>query len=25
MFIENFNRYNDKGSEFDYSSAGPQL
>jgi len=25
MFIENFNRYNDKGSQFDYSSAGPQL
>jgi phosphoenolpyruvate carboxykinase (ATP) len=25
MFIENFNRYNDNGSEFDYSSAGPQL
>jgi phosphoenolpyruvate carboxykinase (ATP) len=24
-FIENFNRYNDNGSEFDYSSAGPQL
>ncbi|KIM05348.1 MAG: phosphoenolpyruvate carboxykinase [Sulfurovum sp. AS07-7] len=25
MFIDNFNRYNDNGSEFDYSSAGPQL
>jgi phosphoenolpyruvate carboxykinase (ATP) len=24
-FIENFSRYNDKGSEFDYSSAGPQI
>ncbi len=24
-FIENFNRYNDNGSEFDYSSAGPKL
>jgi len=25
MFVENFNRYNDNGSEFDYSKAGPQL
>ena len=25
MFIENFNRYNDSGSEFDYSAAGPKL
>jgi phosphoenolpyruvate carboxykinase (ATP) len=25
MFIENFNRYNDNGSEFDYSVAGPKL
>jgi len=25
MFIENFNRYNDSGSEFDYSVAGPKL
>ena len=25
MFIANFNRYNDDGSEFDYSKAGPQL
>jgi len=24
-FIKNFNRYNDNGSEFDYSTAGPQL
>ncbi len=24
-FIENFERYNDKGSEFDYSIAGPQI
>ncbi len=24
-FIENFDRYNDNGSEFDYSTAGPQL
>ncbi len=24
-FIENFSRYNDNGSEFDYSSAGPQV
>ena len=24
-FIENFNRYNDSGSEFDYSVAGPKL
>ncbi len=24
-FIENFSRYNDNGSEFDYSSAGPQI
>jgi phosphoenolpyruvate carboxykinase (ATP) len=25
MFIENFNRYNDRGSEFDFSSAGPRI
>ncbi|WP_373031527.1 phosphoenolpyruvate carboxykinase (ATP) [Sulfurovum sp.] len=25
MFIENFKRYNDESSEFDYSAAGPQL
>ncbi len=25
MFIENFHRYDDKGGEFDYASAGPQL
>jgi len=25
MFIENFNRYNESGSEFDYSAAGPKL
>jgi len=25
MFIENFERYNDRGAEFDYSSAGPKL
>ncbi len=25
MFIANFDRYNDRGSEFDFSSAGPQL
>jgi len=25
MFVENFNRYNDSGSEFDYSTAGPKL
>jgi len=25
MFIKNFDRYNDKGSEFDYSTAGPKL
>ncbi|MEJ2489297.1 MAG: phosphoenolpyruvate carboxykinase (ATP) [Sulfurovaceae bacterium] len=25
MFIENFKRYDDKGSEFDFASAGPQL
>jgi phosphoenolpyruvate carboxykinase (ATP) len=25
MFIENFRRYNDKGSEFDFSAAGPVL
>ena len=25
MFIENFKRYNDSGSEFDYSAAGPKL
>ena len=25
MFIENFNRYNNSGSEFDYSIAGPKL
>jgi phosphoenolpyruvate carboxykinase (ATP) len=25
MFIQNFERYNDRGSEFDFSSAGPQL
>ena len=25
MFIENFKRYNDESSEFDYSTAGPQL
>ncbi len=25
MFIENFERYNDSGSEFDYASAGPKL
>jgi phosphoenolpyruvate carboxykinase (ATP) len=25
MFIENFKRYNESGSEFDYSLAGPQL
>ncbi len=25
MFIENFNRYNDRGAKFDYSAAGPQL
>ncbi len=24
-FIENFDRYNDNGSEFDYSAAGPKL
>ena len=24
-FIKNFERYNDNGSEFDYSAAGPQL
>jgi phosphoenolpyruvate carboxykinase (ATP) len=24
-FIENFNRYNDNGSEFDYSIAGPKI
>ena len=24
-FIENFNRYNDNGSEFDYSLAGPKV
>jgi phosphoenolpyruvate carboxykinase (ATP) len=25
QFIENFHRYTDRGEEFDYSSAGPQL
>ncbi len=25
MFIENFKRYDDKGGEFDFASAGPQL
>jgi len=25
MFIENFERYNDRGNEFDFSSAGPKL
>ncbi len=25
MFIENFNRYNNSGSEFDFSIAGPKL
>ena len=25
MFIENFHRYDDKGGEFDYASAGPKL
>ena len=25
MFIENFKRYNNSGSEFDYSAAGPKL
>jgi phosphoenolpyruvate carboxykinase (ATP) len=25
MFIENFERYNDRGAEFDYSAAGPKL
>ena len=25
MFKENFNRYNDNGSEFDYSKAGPKV
>ncbi len=25
MFVANFDRYNDRGSEFDFSSAGPQL
>ncbi len=25
MFVENFHRYNDRGSEFDYSSAGPKV
>ena len=25
MFVQNFDRYNDRGSEFDYASAGPQL
>jgi phosphoenolpyruvate carboxykinase (ATP) len=25
MFKENFNRYNDNGSEFDYSAAGPKV
>jgi phosphoenolpyruvate carboxykinase (ATP) len=25
MFVQNFDRYNDRGSEFDFSSAGPQL
>jgi len=25
MFKENFNRYNDNGSEFDYSEAGPKV
>ncbi|HIO95570.1 MAG TPA: phosphoenolpyruvate carboxykinase (ATP) [Campylobacterales bacterium] len=25
MFIENFNRYNDNGSELDYSEAGPKV
>jgi phosphoenolpyruvate carboxykinase (ATP) len=25
MFTENFRRYDDRGSEFDYASAGPQL
>jgi phosphoenolpyruvate carboxykinase (ATP) len=25
MFIENFRRYDDKGGEFDFASAGPQL
>jgi phosphoenolpyruvate carboxykinase (ATP) len=25
MFVKNFDRYNDRGNEFDFSSAGPQL
>ena len=25
MFVKNFDRYNDNGSEFDYSAAGPKL
>ena len=25
MFVKNFERYNDNGSEFDYSAAGPKL
>ncbi len=25
MFMENFNRYNDRGEEFDYSNAGPKI
>ena len=25
MFKENFHRYDDKGGEFDFASAGPQL
>jgi len=25
MFVANFERYNDRGDEFDFSSAGPQL
>jgi phosphoenolpyruvate carboxykinase (ATP) len=25
MFVKNFDRYNDRGNEFDYSSAGPRV
>jgi hypothetical protein len=25
MFVENFRRYDDAGSNFDFSAAGPQL
>jgi phosphoenolpyruvate carboxykinase (ATP) len=25
MFIDNFKRYNDRGSAFDFSAAGPRL